>query len=169
MFSHGQGHERQSRDVRYMCDRHSRSVELGPEATSPNPPITTQTISGLQLPKTSQNVFEGYYWPNRFTFPFGAAVDVWGEAAHLQAGFVPVASSCNKSDYWNLVQGNSARQRRSRPPTLDKSDHRHDLNIVGIGSNADAQRPVTCCREVAMKPPTQTSAATAEVDVRAFA
>ena len=56
-----------------------------------------------------------------------------------------------------------------QPPTLDKSDHRHDLNIVGVGWNADTQSSVMCCREVDMNPPMQTAAAIAEVDVRASA
>src|SRR5205809_701786 len=52
---------------------------------------------------------------------------------------------------------------------LDKPHHRHDLKIVGVGSNADTQRPVRCCREVDMNPPMQTAAAIAEVDVWASA
>ena len=59
--------------------------------------------------------------------------------------------------------------RRTGTDDLDKLHHRHDLNVVGVGSNADVQRAVRCCREVDMNPPMQTAAAIAEVDVWAFA
>jgi hypothetical protein len=61
---------------------------------------------------------------------------------------------------------NTPAARRTGNDDLDKWADRHDFNIVGVGS-ADTKVPSR--REVEMKPPTQTAAATAEVDVRASA
>ena len=80
-------------------------------------------------------------------------------------------SSCNilESDYWNLVWGYGARRGLVSRRHLTSRIVGTTLMLLASGQMPILNVFVTCCREVDMKPPTQTAAATADVDVRASA